>query len=87
MSKNLYSPPEEFAVSPLFQLLPVRESLTQLKTLHSSLFARYEKVQLQITDLNNQTGNTEHRNIELKNLNSEEVMLKQVMEWIEENSK
>lgn len=77
MPKPIFSAPEDFSISPLLQLLPVKSKVSKLKSLNSSLYARYEKVSAQIRDLDGQVSG-EH-----KNLIAEEIMLKQVLEWLE----
>jgi hypothetical protein len=76
MPKSLYSTPEDFSLSPLLQLLPVKSRVSKLKGLNSSLFARYEKVHAQMKDPEQNSGDQ-------KGLAAEAVMLRQVLEWLD----
>ena len=88
MSKTIFSTPDDFSISPLLQLLPVKSSPAKLKELNSSLFARFEKVSHQLKDpeaqnIENENRLPDQRATEHKNLQAEFIMLKQVLEWLE----
>lgn len=82
MKRPLFSNPEEFSLSPLLALLPVRGKVGRLEALTSSLFARYEKVASQLKE-----PETENSPELKKRFSSEEAMLRQVLEWLEVSPK
>ena len=78
MRKSLYSPPDDFSLSPLLTLLPVEGKVSRLSSLTSSLFARYERVSGMLNDPQIIANtDTKHR------YTAEEAMLKQVLDWLE----
>jgi len=79
MKKGLYSRPDAFSVSPLIALLPLRGEVAKLKSLSSSLYARYEKV----LALKREDGEVRVSDAE-RQIHSEAAMLKEVLEWISE---
>ena len=74
MSKNPFDVVEPFALSPLLALLPSMGGLGKLEALMSSLYARYEKVQLM-------KGESDQAR-DQKILAAEEAMLRQVLDWL-----
>ena len=81
MKRSIYSGPDEFSLAPMLSLLPVRSSVGNLAALHTSLFARYEKVK-KVIDAN-EVGSSEA--IMMSYL-SEEAMLRQVLDWLLEQA-
>lgn len=80
MPKPIYSPPEDFSISPLLYLLPTKSKVAKLPALNASLYARYEKVTAQLAD-----DSIDQTTKEYKGLVSEEAMLKQVHEWLDQS--
>ncbi|MCO6431224.1 MAG: hypothetical protein J5J00_10215 [Deltaproteobacteria bacterium] len=78
MRKNLFSGPDDFSLSPLLTLLPVKGKLSRLDSLTSSLFARYEKVSGILKE--NPVGAAPESK---RRFLAEEAMLKQVLDWLE----
>lgn len=78
MVKSLYSAPEEFAVSPLLSLLPEKSKVSKLPQLNSSLYARYERVESQLKQ-------SELAESEIKALQAEVVMLREVLQWLDKS--
>jgi len=76
MKRPFLSAPDSFSSLPLLSVLPVRGDFGRLRTLSSSLYARYEKVQLQLKDAERGRREGDRR------LVAEEAMLKQVLEWV-----
>lgn len=77
MSRNQYSPPDSFSVTPLLTLLPRGGDIRHLNSLVSSLYARYENVSMAQKEL----GENEPPEVR-KRLNAEQLMLKQVLDWV-----
>jgi len=77
MKRLLYSPPESFSLSPLLSILPVKGGVGELEKLTSSFYARYEKV----TALKKNLGADEASET-TRRVVAEEVMLKQILEWL-----
>lgn len=74
MSKrSLFSPPDDFSISPMLSLLPTRGNVNKLSSLNASLFARHERV----------VNSPKNSGDEAKRLASEEAMLRLVLEWLE----
>jgi len=71
--RSLFSPPDDFSISPLLSLLPTRGDVNRLSSLNASLFARHEKV----------VNSTSRGGEDSKRIASEEAMLRQVLEWLE----
>lgn len=78
MKKSILTPPDDFSLSPLLSLLPVKGKVGRLEALTSSLFARYEKVMADLRENDSEKEGTKHRR-----LSAEGEMLKQVLEWLE----
>ncbi len=84
MPKPIFSTPEDFSISPLLQLLPVKSKVAKLETLNSSLYARYEKVSMQIRDIDSAVSDARQTdNSEIKTMQAELLMLKQVLDWLD----
>ena len=78
MRKTMFSPPEDFSLSPLLAILPSKGNAAKLSEMNSSLYARYEKVAMlhkELADLADKSS--------VKRIISEELMLKHVLEWLE----
>lgn len=74
MKRPLSSPPDPFSVHPLLAILPRRGSLSKLENFRSSLFARHERVVAERS-----TAPVEEQR---RRLQSEEAMLRVVLDWI-----
>lgn len=79
MKRPLYSPPEDFALSPLLSLLPVLGKVGKLESLTSSLFARHEKVSALQREIGDEDRDAQRRFL------AEGAMLKQVLDWLAVN--
>ena len=78
MSKPKFSPPEPFFVDPLLHLLPVRGSLNDLESLSSSMFAKYQQINLLL-------ANVEAKTQMSNKMEAEASMLRHVLEWLKLN--
>jgi hypothetical protein len=78
MKRRLFSPPEQFSLSPLLALLPVLGKVDKLEGLTASLFARYEKV-MALRKSVAEAGDTDNR----RRLDAEANMLSEVLAWLE----
>jgi hypothetical protein len=74
---NNFSKPDNFSVSPLLILLPRVGNVGRLETLVSPLYARFEKVNRLLDELDD-SSSAEAR----KRLVGEQAMLKQVLDWV-----
>ena len=68
---------DPFSLSPLVALLPVHGRVGGLAALTSSLFARYEKVQSLLKEVNPEENRQAYGR-----LTAEGDMLKQVLDWL-----
>lgn len=76
--RSLFTPPDQYSLSPLFALLIDRGNIAKLSGFKSSLFARYEKVK----SIRGEIDSKEQRDL-MKRLNLEEEMLCEVLDWLE----
>lgn len=74
MKRSLFSPPNPDTLSPLVAVLPTLGVLSKLETLGPSLFARLDAIN-EIIELGAPPES-------LNFLNSEKVMLRQVIDWL-----
>ena len=79
MNKPIFSGPEEFGLSPLLSMLPVRGKVKRLEGLTASLYARHEKV----VALKKALADTEDAVESQRRVSAEERMLRQVLDWLE----
>ena len=77
MKRSLFSGVEDFSLSPLLAILPVRGDVRKLEALSSSIFARYERVSKLQSDASGEGTAATRRRHDL-----EAAMLKQVLEWL-----
>lgn len=75
--RSRFGAPDPFSLSPLVALLPVHGRVGGLAALTSSLFARYEKVQALLREVNPDENRQAH-----SRLSAEGEMLKQVLDWL-----
>ncbi|MCB0317880.1 MAG: hypothetical protein KDD56_03925 [Bdellovibrionales bacterium] len=78
MSKSKFSPPEPFFIDPLLHMLPAKGMLTDLESLSSSMFAKYKNLSLMLE-------NVDSSNSMITKMESEQLMLRQVLEWLKLN--
>lgn len=82
MKRSLYSAVDEFSLSPLLAILPVRGRIGQIESLKSAMFARYERVAAQQQDAQHQADAERIDESSRRRLDAEAAMLKQVLEWL-----
>ena len=82
---NKYTKAESFTLSPLFFLLPKRGSLKGLRDLAPSLYAKHEKVQVSMREFEERDGFSLTDQAYTKVM-QEELMLKTILDWINETS-
>jgi len=74
---SIYSLPDPCSLSPLIFLLPDLGSVNDLKQMTNAMFARYDKVKSAKKNLTSTENSSE-----LKKLSCEELMLKDVLDWL-----
>ena len=77
MKRPIFANVEDFSLSPLLAILPVRGDIRKIESLSSSIFARHERVTKLQGEAVEELDAGSRRRFEL-----EAAMLKQVLEWL-----
>jgi hypothetical protein len=72
-----YSPPEEFVSAPLLCMVPIVGDVTRLEGFTTSLYARYEKISLIVSEMERAPQVSA-----VGRFNAEREMLREILDWL-----